>query len=111
MLIRGLEGSSSSVYVDLLTYKDLESLKSRSGRPGNLKASATNLADRRYLIVTYEVEFDKVHYPLPLTKVERLDLDTLTESIRKLKAENEALRRGQSSLESDLVAYEHKKEL
>ena len=111
MLIRGLEGSSSSVYVDLLTYSDLESLKSRTGRPSGLKDSTSNLADRRYLIVTYEVEFDKVHYPLPLTKVERIDVESLTALVKKLKAENEALRRGKSSLENDLVAYEHKREL
>ena len=40
-----------------------------------------------------------------------MDADSLTALVRKLKAENEALRRGKSSLENDLVAYEHKKEL
>jgi coiled-coil domain-containing protein 61 len=77
------------VLVDILTYEDLEILKSKKGRAAMAasNASMASLAalDRRYLILTYEVEFDKVHYPLPLQKAESgPSVDQLTSLIDRL---------------------------
>ena len=63
------------MFVDLLTYQDLEVLKSR--RAGAAAAAPTQQqqqqqqqqgvsSSKRYLILTYAAEFDRVHYPLPL---------------------------------------------
>lgn len=55
-----LPQSSESVTLDLLTYTDLESLRSRKlgGRPGPCPRSA-QLNSKRYLILIYSVEFDR----------------------------------------------------
>ena len=66
MLAGALDGSADSVYVDLLTAGDLEALRERKrGRasPGGAAVSpgaSRAPAERRYLIVTYAVEFDRV---------------------------------------------------
>lgn len=44
--------------------------------------STTN---KRYLILTYAVEFDRVHYPLPLSFVQTPTLDILQRTIRRLR--------------------------
>lgn len=53
--------SSESVTLDLLTYTDLESLRSRKlgGRPGALASRSAQLNSKRYLILIYSVEFDR----------------------------------------------------
>ncbi len=54
--------SSDSVILDLLTYADLEALKSRkpSGKSHRSPAkTAKQLQSKRYLILTYSVEFDR----------------------------------------------------
>lgn len=65
----------SSVFIDLLTYQDLEILKARKLKAkqkqndnNNNGESSLNVTqktkNKRYLILTYVVEFSKVHYPL-----------------------------------------------
>ena len=91
MLATAFARNSQSVFVDLLTYADLELLKSRkpNGSTANSDAGKqlrkSNKASeggtlphmtwpahsqlslqQRYLILTYAVEFDRVHFPLPL---------------------------------------------
>lgn len=66
MLASAIRQESDSVFVDLLTYADLETLKSKKGAgraPLQLTIPPNN---KRYLILTYAAEFDRVHYPLPL---------------------------------------------
>lgn len=52
--------TSDSVTLDLLTFEDLELLRSRrvEGGSGCSNANAKT-SNRRYLIVTYSVEFDR----------------------------------------------------
>jgi coiled-coil domain-containing protein 61 len=78
MLSTALSQASDTVFIDILTYADLELLKQRkaAAAAGGSQAFppppslATNPAhpnnSKRYVILTYIVEFDKVHYPLPL---------------------------------------------
>ena len=40
------------------------------------------------------VEFDKVHYPLPLNFEENPTIDSLKATIRRLRLENEDLKKG-----------------
>ncbi|QDZ24937.1 hypothetical protein HOP50_15g74800 [Chloropicon primus] len=89
MLFSSLNENSSSVFLDLLTYEDLESLKSRAGATSRTDRASTG--NRRYIILTYAAEFDRVHYPLPLL-YEDPDPDLMRETILKLRQEIQGLR-------------------
>jgi coiled-coil domain-containing protein 61 len=87
MLLQSLDGQSDSVFIDLLTYSDLELLKSRkTGKPESSSA-ASKLNNKRYLIMTYAVEYDRVHYPLPLSFEEAPDPANLKMTISRLRQE------------------------
>ncbi|XP_075846443.1 centrosomal protein CCDC61 isoform X1 [Microtus pennsylvanicus] len=94
MLESALTQSSESVTLDLLTYTDLESLRSRKlgGRPGTLAPRSAQLNSKRYLILIYSVEFDRIHYPLPLPYQGKPDPVVLQGIIRSLKEELGRLR-------------------
>ena len=40
---------------------------------------------KRYVILTYIGEFERVHYPLPLNLIEEPDTDTLRRTIARMK--------------------------
>lgn len=88
--------SSESVSLDLLTYADLESLRQR--KTGSVPKSnvphgkTVSLNSKRYLIVTYTVEFDRIHYPLPLPYMGKPDPRALQEVIRQQRSEIKAFR-------------------
>ncbi|KAB0398581.1 hypothetical protein E2I00_009934 [Balaenoptera physalus] len=94
MLESALTQSSESVTLDLLTYTDLESLRNRKmgGRPGPLASRSAQLNSKRYLILIYSVEFDRIHYPLPLPYQGKPDPVVLRGIIRSLKEELSRLR-------------------
>mmetsp|Transcript_1553 Transcript_1553/g.2327 ORF Transcript_1553/g.2327 Transcript_1553/m.2327 type:complete len:493 (-) Transcript_1553:239-1717(-) len=91
MVVSAVEGSAESVYVDLLTSADLEALRRRrhSAQPvvvnGGVISSKPPISNRRYLIVTYAVEFDKVHYPLPLDIENEPSAMSLRRQLRRAK--------------------------
>ncbi|XP_040908004.1 centrosomal protein CCDC61 isoform X2 [Toxotes jaculatrix] len=90
MLESAVRKTSDSVTLDLLTYADLELLRNRKAgvvsRPrGHQQSSA--LTAKRYLILIYTVEFDRIHYPLPLPYVGKPDPAALQKEIRALRAE------------------------
>ncbi|XP_024624335.1 coiled-coil domain-containing protein 61 isoform X3 [Neophocaena asiaeorientalis asiaeorientalis] len=91
-----MPASSESVTLDLLTYTDLESLRNRKmgGRPGPLasRSRSAQLNSKRYLILIYSVEFDRIHYPLPLPYQGKPDPVVLRGIIRSLKEELSRLR-------------------
>jgi hypothetical protein len=86
MLLSSLEQNSDSVLVDLLTYADLELLKSRrAGKPDTSVILSAQGNKKRYLILTYTVEFDRVHYPLPLAFVDHPSTESLQRTIDRLR--------------------------
>ncbi|ETW01300.1 hypothetical protein H310_06865 [Aphanomyces invadans] len=90
MLMSALQHKSESVFIDLLTYSDLELYRKRklgksTGTPSNAPDPVTSLQNKRYMILTYAVEFDRVHYPLPLNYVDSPSPDMLQRTIRRLK--------------------------
>ncbi|XP_068572453.1 centrosomal protein CCDC61 isoform X3 [Cebidichthys violaceus] len=90
MLESAVRKMSDSVTLDLLTYADLELLRNRKagvvGRPHSHQQSSV-LTAKRYLILIYTVEFDRIHYPLPLPYVGKPDPAALQKEVRALKAE------------------------
>ena len=91
MLENAVNQESTAVSLDLFTYDDLESLrKKRQGQPENLTHPAnTQLANKRYLILTYNAEYDRIYYPLSLPYCGKPDPVSLRHQIRQLKAENQ----------------------
>ncbi|XP_071395709.1 centrosomal protein CCDC61 isoform X1 [Centroberyx affinis] len=81
---------SDSVTLDLLTYADLELLRNRKAgvvsRPRGQQQSPA-LSAKRYLILIYTVEFDRIHYPLPLPYQGKPDPAALQREIRALRTE------------------------
>ena len=89
MLLKALERSSDSVFVDLLTYEDLEMLRARrnAGKAAGAQATSRGASthSKRYLILTYTVEFDRVHYPLPLSCEETPSTASLQRTVGRLR--------------------------
>ena len=93
MLLSAINKSADSVFFDILTFQDLEMLKNRRSKqlsPSKSQIIKTN--NKRYIILTYMVEFDKVHYPIPLNFEESPSIEVLQATIRRLRLENEELR-------------------
>lgn len=96
MLTSALSRENDSVFVDLLTYSDLELLKARKmgsmslANSSNSNSSSSSISSRskekRYMILTYTSEFDRVHYPLPLSPQQEPDAESLKRMIRRLRA-------------------------
>ena len=82
MLSGALDGTADSVFVDLLTARDLEQLRARK-RGSSVPTDAPLPTDRRYLIVTYAAEFDRVHYPLPLDAETQPSRASLARQLRR----------------------------
>ena len=71
ILMSALRQESTSAFIDLLTYRDLEAMKqSRDPRGGKLRA-AEEVHSKRYLIVTHSTEHERAHFPLPLLAEDR----------------------------------------
>lgn len=87
MLLSALAQESEAVYLDVLTARDLEMLRRHANPQGPPTTSTAGQSDKRYLILTYRAEFDKVHYPLPLPLEERSEEDTLRALVVRLRAE------------------------
>jgi len=110
MLVSALAQESDAVYLDVLTARDLEMLRRhanpQAGNPQGPPATtgAAAQSDKRYLILTYRAEFDKVHYPLPLALEERSEEDTLKTLVSRLQGELGDARRTIVSLERGAAA-------
>ncbi|XP_067000840.2 centrosomal protein CCDC61 [Anabrus simplex] len=98
MLKSGLLKTSECVSLDLLTYDDLEMLRNRRMNGRNLCPShsvhtnnVNSTSNRRYLILTYSVEFDRIHYPLPMEYCGPPDPQVLQGIIHRLEGEVERL--------------------
>ncbi|OQR96089.1 viable flagellar protein number 3 [Achlya hypogyna] len=87
MLVSALNHKSDSVFIDLLTYSDLELYRKRKlGKSmTDTGASTPHANNKRYLILTYAVEFDRVHYPLPLNSIDHASPELLQKTILRLK--------------------------
>jgi hypothetical protein len=90
MLVSAVKQQSDSVFIDLLTYQDLEMLKSKKNKgAAQQQARTMQPNNKRYLILTYAAEFDRVHYPLPLMFEAHPDPDRMRHIIKELRAQLE----------------------
>jgi len=88
----------------VLTARDLEMLRRHANPQGPPTTSTTSQSDKRYLILTYRAEFDKVHYPLPLQLDERSEEETLRNMVARLRAELVEARETVASLKQSCPA-------
>lgn len=104
MLISAVENTSESVVIDLLTYQELEMFRSsrNPGASGPNQPLNPKLLTKRYLILTFSGEFERVHYPLPLAFEEAPDLDSMQKTIVRLRNELDQMKKV-SGLEIDPV--------
>lgn len=96
MLESAIMKSSESVTLDLLTYGDLEAMwKKKLGSSKNQGEilPGTEPQAKRYLILTYNAEFDRIHYPLALSYCGCPDPMILQDTIRKLQMELDRARK------------------
>ncbi|KAL4647361.1 coiled-coil domain-containing protein 61 [Arapaima gigas] len=122
MLESAISKTSEAVTLDLLTYADLELLRNRKTgltSKAHPHSQSPAISAKRYLILVYTVEFDRIHYPLPLPFLGKPDPAVLQREIRALRAELAALRtRGgcnlqdseTSRLRADLARVRREKE-
>ncbi|KAI9178691.1 hypothetical protein H9P43_005353 [Blastocladiella emersonii ATCC 22665] len=96
MLVSGMNRSDPSVHLDILTADDLASLQRyHDGATAAVPQLPlpTPAASKRYLILTYMVAFDRVHYPLPLAySPQHAEPTTLLSIVHSLREENADLR-------------------
>jgi coiled-coil domain-containing protein 61 len=97
MLSSSFSRDNESVFVDILTFSDLEMLKARklgsstgsSMSSHSMSASGAGVKQyqKRYVILTYCSEFDRVHYPLPLSFEDTPNVAALRRTISRLRKE------------------------
>ena len=97
MLENAINQESTAVALDLFTYDDLESLrKKRQGQPENLsqhhRPANTQLANKHYLILTYNAEYDRIYYPSSLPYRGKPGPVSRRHQIRQLKAEDQLIK-------------------
>lgn len=109
MLISAFNKESDSVFVDLLTGSDLEALKARKMGSSNTTSSTTanvsisssqvsGAVKKRYIILTYSGEFDRVHYPLPLPFEEIPNPSALRRTISRLRKQLDHAKKGNDTI-------------
>ena len=81
MILTALKGTSESLQLDLLTHQDIENQQLRKGFN---RTTDPIIMKRRYLIMSYMAEFDKVSYPIPINFIESPAPERLKLTIRRL---------------------------
>lgn len=102
MLLSALAQESEAVYLDVLTARDLEMLRRHTNPHGPPSTSTSGQSDKRYVILTYRGEFDKVHYPLPLPLEARSEEEMLRAMVSRLRGELSEAHQLVASLEQRL---------
>ena len=101
MLSDAIADKTDHVYIELLTYSDLLALK--TGKHLDKKTSDS----KRYLILTYKVKYDTVHYPLPLQFAGKISPTELQDNVTKLQTEIEHLKNQIISVGSPQKTQKH----
>lgn len=77
--------------LDILSYEDLKVLREQKlgAKSRKVKEKTDKLQMKRYLIMTYTVEFDQIHYPLPLTYTGTSNSLNVNNKMKQLQDEQE----------------------
>jgi coiled-coil domain-containing protein 61 len=78
----------------MLTQNDLALLKAKKqGIASPIVTEAVDVRSKRYLILTLTGEFEKVHYPLPLTYLEDPGIEVLRRTLTRMQSQVEDFNR------------------
>ena len=72
----------------MLTQQDLIEMKQKKGiasTASSAQKSVANKHEKRYMILTFDGEFEKVHYPLPLAYCEEPDIQSMFTTFQRLQ--------------------------
>lgn len=94
--------------IDLLTYADLETLKNQRSGASNTSHTSTANSSKRYFILTYISEFERVHYPLSLQFVEEPEPDQLRRTIERMRSMITMQRSNGFSVQSEPIGFQNK---
>ena len=99
MLISAFLRTSDSLLVEIMSYREMNN---KFGKPGSQSKIITpEQASKRFLLLTYVGEFEKMQFPLPLMYFSEVSSSRLKLTIKRLSQEINMLREGQS--EEDII--------
>ncbi|CAF1002132.1 unnamed protein product [Rotaria sp. Silwood1] len=105
MLEDAINKKNSSLSIDLFTSDDLDLIRKK--QQDQNKSFKTKSSNKRYLILIYNTEYDRIYYPLSLRYCGKPDTIILIGQIHQLVTENESLK---SQLGSDTNRYDIEEE-
>lgn len=76
--------------IDLFTSNDLQLLRQKQQMSKMIPSS--KISTKRYLILIYNVEYDRIYYPLSLRYCGKPDPNILLEQVHRLASENQLLK-------------------
>jgi coiled-coil domain-containing protein 61 len=113
LLTAALQNKNPSLHLDFYSYQDLELI-----RKGDLKlGSSFKPSKKKYLIVSYVTDFEKVHYPLPVILQDGQDFEGDSgmqrgneSELQRLRQENMNLVKSLSSFKEEFLNYRERTE-
>ena len=80
---------TDKVYIDLLTQQDVAAMKAKKqGLPVQQPdSSQADPRGKRYLIMTLFGEYEKCHYPMPLSFLEEPDITLLRRTFTRMQSQ------------------------
>lgn len=91
MLEAAVKKTGESVSLEFLSYDFLENLDHQR-QDSRFAVQESDNRHKRYLVLTYSTEFDRVHFPLPLLQHTTPDVSVLQRTIRALQTEVQHLK-------------------
>lgn len=111
LLTAALQTKNPSLHLDFYSYSDLESIRKGTSKLSN----SFKPSKKKYLIISYITDFEKVHYPLPVLLQETHTKDpevskSPDSEIFRLKQENAALVKSLNGLKEEFFSYRERTE-
>lgn len=78
--------NNQMVSINLLSQSDLMQLKHQQmGQSPSQNTGQNDKTEKKYIILTFQGEFEKVHYPLPLKYLDEPDMDQMFKTFQRLQ--------------------------
>jgi coiled-coil domain-containing protein 61 len=110
LLTAALQNKSPSLHLDFYSYQDLESIRKGTSKPH----TSHKPSKKKYLIISYITDFEKVHYPLPVLLQDSSEVESESKSpdseLLRLKQENLSLLKNLSSFKEEFLNYRERTE-
>ena len=101
LLYTAFQGKNQDLHLDFYSYQDLECIRNRMPLTTSL-----NPSQKKYLIISYITDFDKIHYPLPLIIEDTEQIYEKPNPNNEFSGENARLKHENTELMLNLTRYE-----